>query len=185
LFSNIQADSRQLIVASEYRRLATDYIKSKNLNAIFLHAYGATEALPPEDADIVIDNTSTGATLHHNRLAIIDNLMRSTTRFICNRDALKDPFKRKKLEEMTMLMQSTIRAQDRVMLEMNVPLAYFDRVVNDLPCMRSPTVSKLHNNDGFVVKIAVSKSIVPQLIPKLVELGATDILEFKVEKIVI
>jgi len=184
-FAARKAESRPLIVASEYRRLANEYIKRKDLHAIFLHAYGATEALPPEDADIIIDNTSTGTTLHHNRLTIIDELMQSTTRFICNKSAMQDPFKRKKLEEMTMLMESTIRAKDRVMLEMNVPSEHFDRVVNDLPCMRAPTVSKLHNDGGFVVKIAVPTSAVPQLIPRLVELGATDILEFKVEKIVI
>ena len=184
-FEQRKLDKRPLILASEYRRLSEEYIKRENLNAIFLHAYGATEALPPEDADIIVDNTSTGTTLHHNRLRVISELMRSTTRFICNKEALKNPFKRRRLEEMTMLMESTIRAKEKVMLEMNVPMQHFDRVVSDLPCMRAPTVSKLHNDEGYVVKIAVPASTVPQLIPKLVALGATDILEFKVEKIVL
>ena len=184
-FATRKTDSRPIIVASEYRKIANEYIRQQNLNAIFLHAYGATEALPPEDADIIIDNTSSGATLHHNRLIILTDLMQSTTRFICNKGALSDPVKRKKLEEMTMLMQSTLRAKERVMLEMNVPNDCFDKVVNDLPCMRSPTVSKLHNNEGYVVKIAVPTNAVPELIPRLVELGAKDILEFKVEKIVV
>ncbi|PWU00075.1 MAG: ATP phosphoribosyltransferase [Candidatus Melainabacteria bacterium] len=184
-FQQRKATDPPLIVASEYRKLSDEYIKRENLNAIFLHAYGATEALPPEDADLIIDNTSTGTTLHHNRLKIVAELMQSTTRFICNREVLKNPAKRKRLEEMTMLMESTIRAKEKVMLEMNVPTQYFDRVVNDLPCMRAPTISKLHNDEGYVVKIAVPKSDVPALIPKLVALGATDILEFKVEKIVI
>lgn len=179
-----KANGEPLILASEYRRLSEEFIQKEQLNAIFLHAFGATEALPPEDADIIIDNTSTGATLHHNRLEIIGELMRSTTRFICNKEALKNPVKRKRLEELTMLMESTLRAKEKVMLEMNVPMQHFDRVVNDLPCMRAPTISKLHNDEGFVVKIAVPANTVSKLIPKLVALGATDILEFKVEKIV-
>lgn len=178
-------DEKPLVVASEYRRLALQYIENKGLNAVFVQTFGATEALPPEDADIIIDNTATGNTLRHNRLAIADELMRSTTRFICNKNALENPLKRKKLEEMTMLMKSAIRAKDRVLLEMNVPAECFEKLVANLPCMRSPTISPLHNNGGFAIKIAVRSSEVPALIPRLVTLGATDILEYKVEKIVI
>lgn len=175
---------RQLIVASEYERLSRDYIKKEGLNAVFVHAFGATEALPPEDADIIIDNTATGATLRQNRLEIIADLMKSSTRFICNKAALENPFKKKKLEEMTMLMKSTLQAREKVLLEMNVPAEVFDKIVSGLPCMKAPTVSKLHNSSGFAVKIAVSTKEVPELIPRLVEMGATDILEYKLEKIV-
>ncbi len=175
---------RKIIVASEYPRLSADYIKKEKLDAVYVHAYGATEALPPEDADIIIDNTSTGATLRQNRLEIIAELMTSSTLFVCNKEALNNPAKRKKLEEMTMLMRSTLEARKKVLLEMNVPASAFDKIVGDLPCMKAPTVSKLHNSDGFAVKIAVSTSEVPSLIPKLVAMGATDILEYKLEKIV-
>lgn len=175
---------RKVIVASEYQRIANDYISSQNLDAVFVHAYGATEALPPEDADIIIDNTSSGATLRQNRLEIIADLMRSSTRFVCNKAALENPAKREKLEEMTMLMRSTLQARQKVLLEMNVPANVFDKIVGDLPCMKAPTVSKLHNSDGFAVKVAVSTKEVPDLIPKLVKMGATDILEYKLEKIV-
>jgi len=175
---------RQLIVASEYERLSRDFIKKENLDAIYVHAYGATEALPPEDADIIIDNTATGATLRQNRLEIVEELMRSSTRFFCNKMALENPVKRKKLEEMTMLMRSTLQARQKVLLEMNVPEDKFETIVRDLPCMKAPTVSKLHNANGYAVKVAVSTSEVPDLIPRLVALGATDILEYKLEKIV-
>jgi len=177
-------NGRKIIVASEYQRISNDYIKSQNLDAVFVHAYGATEALPPEDADIIIDNTSSGATLRQNRLEIVAELMRSSTRFICNKAALDNPEKREKLEEMTMLMKSTLQARQKVLLEMNVPADVFDKIVGDLPCMKAPTVSKLHNSDGYAVKVAVSTKEVPDLIPKLVKLGATDILEYKLEKIV-
>jgi ATP phosphoribosyltransferase len=114
----------------------------------------------------------------------VDELMKSSTLFFCNKDALKNPVKKKKLEEMTMLMRSTLQARSKVLLEMNVPADKFDRIVADLPCMKAPTVSKLHNSEGYAVKIAVSTKEVPDLIPKLVEMGATDILEYKLEKIV-
>jgi ATP phosphoribosyltransferase len=175
---------RQLIVASEYERITRDFINKEKIDAIYVHAFGATEALPPEDADIIIDNTSSGETLRQNRLEIVAELMKSSTRFICNQAALDNPVKKKKLEEMTMLMKSTLQARHKVLLEMNVPAEVFDKIVGDLPCMKAPTVSKLHNCDGYAVKIAVSSSEVPGLIPRLVELGATDILEYKLEKIV-
>ena len=175
--------SRRLVVASEYRKLATDYIASKKLDAVFVQTYGATEALPPEDADVIVDNVATGATLKSNRLTIVDEIMRSTTRFIANREAMADPWKKRKLEEHEMLMKSAMNADERVLLEMNVPADGLERVVSGLPCMRSPTVSPLHKSEGFAVKVAVPAREVPTLIPMLRERGATDILEYKVEKI--
>ncbi len=175
---------RKLIVASEYQNLTKKFISRNNLNAIFVQTFGATEALPPEDADVIVDNTSTGTTLKHNRLIIVEELMRSTTRFICNKQALEDPSKRKMLEEMTMLMKSTLLAKEKVMLEMNVSKEDFEKVVSNLPCMRAPTISELYNGDGYAIKIAVPVKEVPDLIPTLVAMGARDILEYKVEKIV-
>ncbi|MBS1957084.1 MAG: ATP phosphoribosyltransferase [Cyanobacteria bacterium SZAS-4] len=175
---------RKLIVASEYQNLTKRFIERNKLNAIFVQTFGATEALPPEDADVIVDNTSTGTTLKHNRLLVVEELMRSTTRFICNKQALEDPIKRKMLEEMTMLMKSTLLAKEKVMLEMNVSKDDFEKVVSNLPCMRAPTISELYNGDGYAIKIAVPVKEVPDLIPTLVSMGARDILEYKVEKIV-
>lgn len=175
---------RKLIVASEYQNLTKRFIERNKLNAIFVQTFGATEALPPEDADVIVDNTSTGTTLKHNRLLVVEELMRSTTRFICNKQALEDPIKRKMLEEMTMLMKSTLLAKEKVMLEMNVSKEDFEKVVSNLPCMRAPTISELYNGDGYAIKIAVPVKEVPDLIPTLVSMGARDILEYKVEKIV-
>jgi ATP phosphoribosyltransferase len=176
--------TRRIVVASEYKNLSLKYIQEKGLNADFVQTYGATEALPPEDADLIIDNTATGTTLVQNRLTIVDEVMRSTTRFIVNPKALEDPWKRQKLEEMKMLMQSAMQADQKVLLEMNVPKECFEQVVNMLPAMRSPTVSPLYKEEGFAVKVAVPSKDVSTLIPKLVSVGARDILEYKLEKIV-
>jgi ATP phosphoribosyltransferase len=174
----------RLVVATEYTRLAENYIKAKNLNAVLIKSYGATEALPPEDADMIIDNTSTGSTLQANRLTIVDELLQSTTRFMACAESLKDPWKQEKLSQMTMLMQSTLNASNKVLLEMNVSRDDFDKLVNDLPAMRSPTVAPLYGEEGFAVKIAVPAKEVSKLIPQLIARGARDVLEYKLEKLV-
>jgi len=175
---------RRLVVASEYRNLALQYIERNQLQAYFIQTFGATEALPPDDADLIIDNTASGSTLKANKLVIVDELMNSTTRFICSKEALKDPEKGKRLEELRMLMESALRAKEKVLLEMNVSSQDFERLVKDLPCMKSPTVSELYNGDGYAIKIAVNSSEVSKLIPLLMSRGARDILEYKLEKIV-
>ncbi len=176
---------RPLVVASEYRNLTMRYVDDNKLEAIFLQTFGATEALPPDDADMIVDNTATGTTLKQNRLVVVDEIMKSSTRFICNRRALESPVKKRMLDEMRMLMESCLRARDRVLLEMHVPLENFDDIMRQLPCMKTPTVSPLYDGQGYAIKIAVANREVPELIPKLVAMGARDILEFKLEKIVV
>jgi ATP phosphoribosyltransferase len=184
-----QADwqSKPIVLASEYQKLATAYIAQKGLNAVFVKTYGATEALPPEDADMIIDNTATGSTLRLNRLTIVDELLQSTTRFICNRKLWEDPtqaHKRHQLETLLMLMKSVLNADQRVLLEMNVGKADLEALVEHLPAMRAPTVAPLYNQDGYAVKIAVLAKEVAPLLPKLLAAGAKDILEYKLEKLV-
>jgi ATP phosphoribosyltransferase len=82
-------------------------------------------------------------------------------------------------------MESALRAKEKVLLEMNVDKADFEKLVANIPCMKSPTISELYNGQGYAIKVAVPVSDVPQLIPRLVAMGAKDILEYKLEKIVI
>ncbi|MDX2084551.1 MAG: ATP phosphoribosyltransferase [Candidatus Melainabacteria bacterium] len=175
---------RPLVVASEYRGLTERYLAKKGYQAVFVQTYGATEALPPDDADMIVDNTATGSTLRLNRLAIVDTLLESTTRFVANRQSLQNPWKRRKLEELCMLMESSIRASKKVLLEMNVPKEALEAVVASLPSMKSPTVSPLFGEEGFAIKTAVDKADVSRLIPSLMAAGARDILEYHLEKIV-
>lgn len=177
--------SKQIIVASEYPRLTRDFIDRHQLNAVYVRSFGATEALPPEDADIIVDNTATGSTLRFNRLEIIDVIAESTTRFIASRQAMEDPTKRAMLDELVTLMQASLLAKKRVLLEMNVGKDVFDQVIAQLPAMRSPTVSNLYGEEGFAIKVAVETREVSTLIPKLLAAGAKDILEYKLEKLVL
>jgi ATP phosphoribosyltransferase len=177
---------RQIIVASEYKRCTEAFIAKHSLNAVYMQSYGATESLPPEDADIIVDNTATGATLLMNRLSIVDVIRTSTTHFIASKQAMNDPVKRARILEMKMLMEASLRAASRVLIEMNVSKDAFDSVIDLLKdhSMNSPTISNLWQDAGYSVKVAVPTKIVHTLIPELVKAGASDILEYKLEKIV-
>jgi ATP phosphoribosyltransferase len=177
--------SRKIIVASEYENISRAYLNRENFNYIFVRTYGATEAFPPEDADLIIDNTATGQTLKENGLKIVDVLFTSSTKLIANPASLKDSWKKEKIEEIVMLITSVLQARERVMLEMNVPADRLEEIVKILPCMRSPTVSTLFNEQGYAVKVAVLKKEATRLIPLLKKLGATDILEYEFRKVVI
>ena len=164
------------IVASEYVNLTQRWIERRGYNARLIRSYGATEVLPPEDADCIIDNTATGATLEANNLRIIDELMVSTTRLYASKAAMENPIKREQIERFTLLVRSVLEARVRVMLELNVSNENLAGVIEVLPCMRMPTVSPMHNNDGFAVKVAVPREQLTQVIPLIKERGGTDII---------
>lgn len=183
--AELDLKKRKLIVASEYERIASDFLRKEKYNFLLIRTFGATEVFPPEDADMIIDNTSTGRTLKEHNLHVIKTALESSTRFIANRSALDDPWKREKIEEMKMLFRAVLDARERVMLEMNVSKEKFEEIIKILPCMRSPTVAPLYSEQGFAVKAAVKKNEVIKLIPLLKKHGATDILEYEFRKVVL
>ena len=176
--------SRKIVVATEYVNLAETWLRSGSWQYRLLRTFGATEVFPPDDADMIIDNTSSGQTLRDNGLKIIATLLESSTRFVASRAAMENKEKRSRIEELAMLFKAVLDGRDRVMLEMNVTEDNFNELVTGLPAMRSPTVSPLCGNDGFAIKIAVKKDEVPELIPRLKRAGATDIVEYDLRKVV-
>ncbi|NOZ00346.1 MAG: ATP phosphoribosyltransferase [Deltaproteobacteria bacterium] len=176
---------RRVVVASEYEKITREFMRDQGLEHTFVRSYGATEVFPPEDADLIVDNVSTGATLASHGLKVLAEVMTSTTRFIAAPRAMGDPVRRERIEGLAGLMRSVLAARERVLLEMNVPADRLDTVVAAAPGMKSPTVSPLFGGDGFSVKVAVLRSEVPALVPRLKELGASDILEYTLNKIVI
>jgi ATP phosphoribosyltransferase len=176
---------RKILVASEYETISTEFLKKAGYDYYLIRTFGATEAYPPEDADMIIDNISTGQTLKEHKLKIVDEIMTSSTRFIANADALQENWKREKIDELVMLFEAVLNAKDRVMLEMNVPSEKLDEIVRILPCMRAPTVAPLFEGQGYAVKSAVKKEETVKLIPQLKRFGATDILEFEFKKVII
>lgn len=175
---------RPLIVASEYEQIARAWIDERGLDASLLRSYGATEVLPPEDADCIIDNTATGATLAANGLVIIDELMTSSTRLYASRAAMDDPAKRDQIDRVGLIVRSVLEARRRVMIEINVPADRLDAVVGVLPCMREPTVSALRSQSGYAVKAAVQREELAEVVPLVKQLGGTDIVVTRPEQIV-
>ncbi len=176
---------RPIVVATEYEKIAHTFLRGRAYDYLLLRTHGASEAFPPEDADMIIDNTASGRTLKEHRLRVLAAILDSSTRFVANRDALADAWKREKIEELKMLFASVLNARGRVMLEMNVPKDLLETIVRILPCMRAPTVSPLFGEAGFAVKVAVKKEAAARLIPLLKRTGATDILEYSFRKVVI
>ena len=171
-----------LIVASEYERLTRGYMEAKGVDYRYVRTYGATEVFPPEDADLIVDNTASGTTLRSNSLRIVDEILRSSTRLIAHRQTLDDPQKRTVIEELVLLLGSVLSGRRRVLLDMNVSAEKLDAVVELLPSMKSPTIQRLHGSDGYAVRVAVLREEVPALFPAIRRAGATDILQTSIQK---
>lgn len=162
-------------VASEYERLTRDWIAREGLDATFIRTYGATEVFPPEDADCIVDNTATGATLAANDLKIVAEVMRSSTRVYASRAAMADPALRARIEDLRLLLASVLDARRRVMIEVNCESDCLDALVDLLPCMRRPTISSLFGEGGYAVKAAVPRDTLAALVPRIRDVGGTDI----------
>jgi ATP phosphoribosyltransferase len=175
---------RRIVVASEYERLARAWIADRRLAADFVRSYGATEVFPPEDADVIVDNTATGATLEANGLRVVDVLMQSSTRLYANPRALDDADRRRRIEDLVLLLRSVLDARQRVMLEVNASAECLDAVVAALPAMRRATVSPLFGNNGYAVKAAVPRDSLPLVIPAVKVAGGTDVVVSRLAQIV-
>ncbi|MGO8694671.1 MAG: ATP phosphoribosyltransferase [Rectinemataceae bacterium] len=166
---------RRLVVASEYENIAHAWMSERAPKARFMRSYGATEVFPPEDADVIIDNTATGSTLRANGLVVIDEIMSSSTRLYASREAAADPVRREAIDTVVLLLRAVLEARRRVMLEINVGADNLERLTAYLPCLRAPTVSPLQGGKAFAVKVAAPRADLPVLIPEIKRLGGEDI----------
>lgn len=171
-------------VTTEFPNITRKYFESLGIPVDVFYSYGATEAKVPEIMDVVVDLTETGSTIRRNHLRIVDVILESTTKLIANKDAWSDPVKRKAMDEIRTLLLGVIDARGRVLLSMNVAKDKLDAVVGVLPAMKRPTVAPLYNSDYFEITTVVAKDTVNVIIPKLKEMGAEDILEQNISKIV-
>lgn len=166
---------RPLVVASEYTGLAAAWIRRRGLSARVLATFGATEVFPPEDADVIVDNSASGSTLRANGLVVVDEVLRSTTGFYATPEALSDDELRPRIDDLVLCLRAVLDARQRVMLELNVDSACIERVLDGLPCMRQPTIAPLRGGAGFALRAAVPRAALAQLMPRLKALGATDL----------
>ena len=176
-------------IATEYQTLSRKWVEEKKIKGTIFRTWGTSEGFVQDTEDsiaqILIDNTSTGSSLKANRLKIVDTLMESSTRMYASKTAMADPEKKQKIMELKMLFETVLNARSRVMLEMNCAEDKFENLIKGIPSMKSPTVSPLFGGNGYAIKIAVKKSEVPTLLPKLQSLGATDIVEYELRKVML
>jgi len=172
-------------ISTEVVNITKKYLKENNVNAHVEFSWGATEVKPGILVDAIVEVTETGSSLKANNLRIADTIMESSTRLVANMDAYTDPWKKKKIDNIAMLLQSSINATARVGLKMNVSTDQLESLVSVLPAMKKPTISQLTNGSGSAVEIIVEEKIVRDFIPLLIENGATDIIEYPLNKVII
>jgi ATP phosphoribosyltransferase len=171
-------------IATEAVELTEQFLAEQGIQAEVEFSWGATEVKPPHLADAIVEVTETGSSLKANNLRIVHEILRSTTRLIANKAAYADPWKRAKMEDIAMLLRAALAAHGKVGLMLNVQEQNLAKVEEILPSLKSPTVSKLQTEGWYAVNTIVEKELVRRLIPRLKAMGAEDIVEFPLNKIV-
>lgn len=171
-------------ISTEYPVVTRKFFQELGIPVEIYLSYGATEAKIPDIADAVVELTETGSTLRQNRLKIIDTIMRSSSRLIMNPESYQDEDRRCAVEDIRTLIEGALAARGRVLVKLNVSQKDLEAVINVLPSMKAPTVSSLFGNGYYAVETVVQKNQINRLIPQLKRLGAEDILEVPIGKIV-
>ena len=172
------------IIATELVAATKRYLERNGVHARVEFSWGATEVKPPVLADAIVEVTETGSSLRANNLRIIETVLESNTQLIANVDSWRDTWKRRKLEDVRMLLEGAIHALGKVGLMLNVQKDALECVLNVLPALRRPTVSSLSEEGWFAVNTILDESTVRTIIPRLKEAGAEGIVEYPLNKIV-
>ena len=171
-------------IATELVNTTRKFLAKHGVEAQVEFSWGATEAKVPTLVDAIVDITETGSSLKANNLRIMAEVMQSVTVMVANKTCWEDPWKRRKIEQLVMLLQGALRAEGKVALKMNVPADHVGRVVSLLPAMKGPTISHLADGQWVAVETVIDEKIVREIIPQLKAAGAQDIIEFPLSKII-
>jgi len=171
-------------IATELVGFTKRFLKSMGVKAVVDFSWGATEVKPPHLADAIVELTETGASLKANNLRVIETILESSTRFIANRKAWNDKWKRQKMENIVMLLKGALAAEEKVGLKMNVSARYLKRVMSLLSAMHSPTISALSDEGWHALEVVINEKQVRELIPKLKKAGASGIVEYPLNKVI-
>lgn len=172
------------VIATELVAATRRYLASRGVNAKVEFSWGATEVKPPVLADAIVEVTETGSSLRANQLRIIETVLESNTQLIANHASLGDPWKRRKLEDMLMLLEGAMSALGKVGLMLNVRKDDLATVLGVLPALKNPTVSHLSDEDWMAVNTILDECTVRTIIPRLKKAGAQGIVEYPLNKIV-
>lgn len=171
-------------VATELVGFTKRYFKTKGIKAEVDFSWGATEVKPPYLADAIVEITETGTSLKANNLRIVETLIESTTRFVANKKAWHDRWKRQKMENIALLLKGALAAEEKVGLKMNVPERSFKRILSLLSAMHSPTVAPLSDKGWYAIDVVIDERTVRDIIPKLKSAGASGIVEYALNKVI-
>lgn len=171
-------------ISTEAVGLTQRYLESHGVKADVEFSWGATEVKVPELVDAIVDITETGSSLRANKLRIVDTLMESYPQFVASKTAMRDEWKKQKMETLALLLNGALEARHKVGLKMNVPAAKLEEVAAALPSQRSPTVSQLASREWVAVETVIDEATVRTIIPRLKSLGAEGIVEYPLNKVV-
>lgn len=171
-------------IATEVVNITKKYLEQKGIDAAVEFSWGATEVKVPELVDAIVELTETGSSLKAHNLKILDTILESTTVLISNKESWKSSWKRKKTEDLFMLLKGALAAESMVGVKMNVQKANLDEVISVLPALRKPTVSNLSSDGWVAVETIVDEKIIRELIPKLKSAGAEGIIEYPLNKVI-
>jgi len=171
-------------IATEAVGMTRRYLAEHGVEAEIEFSWGATEVKPPVLADAIVDVSETGSSLRANHLDVLDTVLVSTPRFIANKSACADPWKRQKMERILMLLRGAIAAADRVGLMMDAPRDRLEKLLGLLPALVKPTIAPLADDTWVAITTVIEERLVRELLPQLSEAGARGIVEFPLNKIV-
>jgi ATP phosphoribosyltransferase len=179
------ADLNGKRISTELVGFTKRYFAERNVDVEVEFSWGATEAKVAAGlCDAIVEVTESGSTLRANGLKIIEQLMESNPQLIANRDALADPVRRKKIEQISTMMQGALRAEAQVGLKLNIKQASLEKVLSMLPSITSPTVANLSDSDWVSVESVIAEAKVRDLIPELIAEGAEGIVEYPLNKVI-
>lgn len=171
-------------IATEAVGLTRRYLERQGVEARVEFSWGATEVKPPRLADAIVEVTETGGSLEANNLRIVDEVLRSTTRLVANHQSYAQPWKKRKIDDVALMLQGALAAEGKVGLMMNVPRAKLRQVLTLLPALQQPTVSSLADENWVDVNTILDETVVRQIIPRLKAAGARGIVEYPLNKVI-
>ena len=171
-------------VATEAVNMTVDYLKKNGVTADVEFSWGATEVKPPKLVDAIVEITETGSSLRANNLRIIETLMESNTKFVMNKEAYDNPWKKQKVERLVLMLQSAMAANGQVGLMMNVPKNKLDEVMKILPEGKKPTIAELTDSNWIDLTVILEERLVREIAPDLKAIGVEDIVEYSINKII-
>ena len=171
-------------IATELVNVTKKYLKSQGVQAEVEFSWGATEAKVPDLVDAIVELTETGSSLRANNIRIIDEIMTSTTKLVANKSAWKNTWKKKKIQNLAMLLTGALNAEEKVGLKMNVSQKNLKGILRILPAVKTPTISQLADEKWVALEVIIDEDIVRNIIPKLKEAGAQGIVEYPLNKVI-